>query len=312
MTRFNYTTEQNIEFNEMGEELQGDLVVTKSVKETYPDLDILKRGLKNGRATNTIRKGLLKAMQGQSEVYLVQIEEEWFKEQEDVQDFEKELKTLLEIQAVEYEAIVEAQKEGSEVSEAELADLKYALSKTEKRMKKVNGYTQNELAFNPQTGQEEQKEVTYKGLIEEATERRNEKEAANEFLKGYRGEETEAVRPEPAANVTITDDDVKKLIAHERDLKVRNGEDTLADLAKMNSLLFSTVGAIYSTLSNSAKDKIPEATRGVIEYSIQEFDKVQTRADRQLKDEGNDLVDKLFSREVQIADIIDAVKKDSK
>lgn len=312
MTRFNYTTEQNIEFNEMGEEIQGDLVVTKSVKETYPDLDILKRGLKNGRATNTIRKGLLKAMQGQSEVYLVQIEEEWFKEQEEVQDLQKELKTLLEIQAVEYEAIQEAQKEGSEVSEAELSDLKYALSKTEKRMKKVNGYTQMELAFNPSTGNEEQKEVTYKGLIEEATERRNDKEAANEFLVSYRGLETDAVRPEPSANVTITDEDVKKLIAHERDLKVRNGEDTLADLAKMNSLLFSTVGAIYGTLSASAKDKIPAETRGVIEYSIQEFDKVQTRADRQLATDGTELVDKLFAREVQIADIIDLVKNDTK
>lgn len=308
MTRFNYTLEET-EVNGLEEVIKE---VRKSVKETYPDLDILKRGLKNKRQTATIRKGLLKAMQGQAEAPIVQIEEEWFKEQETIQNLQKELRTLIDVQAEEYKAIQEAEKEDSGVSDAELADLKYALAQTEKRMKKINGYTQMELIFNPRTGQEEQKEVTYKGLIEEAEERRNEKEEANEFLKAYRGEETTAVRPEPAADVKITDEDVKKLIAHERDLKVRNSEDTLADLAKMNSLLFSTVGAIYGTLSDTAKGKIPDETRAVIEYSIQEFNKVQTRADRQLTEDGTALVDKLFQREVQIADIIDEVKSTTK
>ncbi len=304
MTRFNYTTEET--FNAEGE-LTGS-IVNKSVKETYPDMDILTRGLKNGRQTKTIQKGLLKATQGQAEAFLVQQEEEWFKAVDTMQSQAKELATLEEVLEVEKEAVEAAEAPESEVSSDELANLKYSVTVTEKQIKKIAGYTQTELAFNPSTGNEEQKEVHYAGTIEDAQEARDAQEAKFEFLKGYRGETTEAVRPEPAADVKISSDDVKKLIAHERDTKVRNSEDTLADLAKMNSLLFSTVGAIYGTLSASAKDKIPAETRGVIEYSIQEFDKVQTRADRQLATDGTELVDKLFAREVQIADIIDSMK----
>ena len=308
MTRYNYTLETEFGMNpETGIEEVIASVVTKSVKETYPDMDILQRGLKNGRQTKTIQKGLLKATQGQAEAFLVQQEEEWFKAQDEMQQAEKELRTLEEVLVVEKEA-VEAGEASDEVGSDELANLKYAVETTEKRIKELAGYTQNELAFNPSTGKEEQKEVHYPGIIEKAQEVRDAKEAQFEWLKAYRGEETEAVRPEPAADVKISPDDVKKLIAHERDSKVRNSEDTLADLAKMNSLLFSTVGSIYGTLTSTAKDKIDADTRAIIEYSIAKFADTQTRADRQLAEEGTDLVDKLFAREVQIADIIDELK----
>lgn len=308
MTRYNYTLEQELGMNpETGIEEVIASVVTKSVKETYPDMDILQRGLKNGRQTKTIQKGLLKATQGQAEAFLVQQEEEWFSAQDEMQQAEKELRTLEEVLVVEKEA-VEAGEASEEVGSDELANLKYAVETTEKRIKELVGYDQEELAFNPSTGNEEQKTVHYAGIIEKAQEVRDAKETQFEFLKAYRGEETEAVRPEPAEDVKISPEDIKKLIAHERDSKVRNSEDTLADLAKMNSLLFSTVGSIYGTLTATAKDKIDADTRAVIEYSISKFADTQTRADRQLAEEGTELVDKLFSREVQIADIIDELK----
>lgn len=308
MTRYNYTLEQELGMNpETGIEEVIASVVTKSVKETYPDMDILQRGLKNGRQTKTIQKGLLKATQGQAEAFLVQQEEEWFSAQDEMQQAEKELRTLEEVLVVEKEA-VEAGEASEEVGSDELANLKYAVETTEKRIKELVGYDQEELAFNPSTGNEEQKTVHYAGIIEKAQEVRDAKETQFEFLKVYRGEETEAVRPEPAEDVKISPEDIKKLIAHERDSKVRNSEDTLADLAKMNSLLFSTVGSIYGTLTATAKDKIDADTRAVIEYSISKFADTQTRADRQLAEEGTELVDKLFSREVQIADIIDELK----
>jgi len=308
MTRYNYTLEQEFGINpKTGTEEVVSSVVTKSVKETYPDMDILARGLKNGRQTKTIQKGLLKASQGQAEVFLVQQEEEWFSAQDEMQQAEKELKTLEEVLVTEKEA-VQAGEDSEEVGTDKLANLKYAVETTEKRIKELKGYDQEELAFNPSTGNEEQKTVHYAGVIEKAQEVRDGKEAQFEWLKAYRGEATEAVRPEPAADAKISSDDVKKLIAHERDSKVRNSEDTLADLAKMNSLLFSTVSAIYGTLSDTAKGKIDADMKDVIEYSFAKFADTQTRADRQMAQEGTGLVDKLFEREVQIADIIDNLK----
>jgi len=102
---------------------------------------------------------------------------------------------------------------------------------------------------------------------------------------------------------------LNRLIAYKRDTSVRNAETSIADVAKMNSLLFSMVGMMYNTLTATAKDKIPPQDRAVMEYAIASFKTKETRADRQLVRDGTKLIDKLFKREVDIADIIDEVKK---
>jgi len=102
---------------------------------------------------------------------------------------------------------------------------------------------------------------------------------------------------------------LNRLIAYKRDTSVRNAETTIADLAKMNSLLFSMVGMMYKTFTTTDKNKIPPQDRGIIEYALASFKNKETRADRQLLVEGTKLIDRLFKREVEIADIIDIVKK---
>ena len=312
MTRYNYILEPEYGINEeTGEEEVIGQIVTKSVKETYPDMDVLARGLKKGRQTKTIQKGLLKANQGQAEAPLIKEEEEWFAIQDEIQQAQKELKTLEEALPKQKKAVQDGEN-SEEISSDELKILKNTVETTEERIKEIKGYDQEESVLNPDTGKEEQKTVHYAGIIEKAQEARDDKETKVEWLKAYRGEETTAVRPEPAVDVKISPEDVKKLIAHERDMKVRNEEDTLADLAKMGSLLFSMVSAIYGTLSDDEKDGIKDNERAIIEYSISKFTSTQTRADRQLKEEGLKLVDRLIDREAEIANIIDELKGENK
>lgn len=102
---------------------------------------------------------------------------------------------------------------------------------------------------------------------------------------------------------------LNRLIAYKRDTTVRNPETTMADLAKINSFLFSMVGMIYGIQTTTAKAKLPAAEKGLLEYSLNAFKNSQTRADRQLLVEGTGLIDKLLGREVAIADIIDDIKK---
>jgi len=144
--------------------------------------------------------------------------------------------------------------------------------------------------------------------ISKVTEKRNKLEEKFPWLKAYRGEETDSVRPEPSENVKIPEEDLKKLIAHDRNQKVRSLEDTVADLSKMNTLLMSFVTSIYGTLSETNKGKIPEENKALIDFAVEKWPETQTRGDRQLQIEGTDLITKLFEREVQIADIIDEVK----
>jgi len=139
--------------------------------------------------------------------------------------------------------------------------------------------------------------------ITEAATNRDAIESLYPWVVAYRGVTTKATRP--VATTVIPKPILKQLIAAHIDSDVRNPSDTLADLAKMNSLLFSMVGAIYSTLTPTAVGKIPAADKAVIDYAMARFQAVQTRGDRQLATEGTKLIDKLFDREVAIADIVD-------
>ena len=140
--------------------------------------------------------------------------------------------------------------------------------------------------------------VVAKGTAQQAA-----SDPGNSWLLAYRGVSTTVKRP--VYTGTIPKAILKQLIATHIDSEVRNPSDTLADLAKMNSLLFSMVAAIYSTLTPTAMSKIPAVDKAVIDYSMARFRAVQTRGDRQLATEGTKLIDKLFDREVAIADIVD-------
>ena len=271
MTRYNYelqTTEviQTTETEGTNEpEIKTISKVQKTVKETFPDLDVLERGLKVGRNTETIKKTLKKAYEGKAQEFIIQIEEDWFKIVNEIQQLED--------------------KDSDDI-----------FSSTEK------------IVFNEDTQEQETivTEVKVQDKLNELQELLEQKETRNEWLKAYRGIETDAQAPEIQG--IIPSRDTKKLIAHERDLKVRNSEDSIADLAKMNALLMSFVTAIYAITPDEAKDNLPEEQKAIIDYATSKWAETQTRGDRQLKQEGTALIDKLFQREVEIADIIDNIK----
>jgi len=197
-----------------------------------------------------------------------------------------------------------------ESSEFIIEDFNNLNEKTMKsNLKKLSDYKANE-------GTHKIKEAwyNYQAIIQESDEPelleeyelRNELESKFPWLKTIRGEETDIA--EPFNEGKMQEEESKKVISSIRNKKVRTVEDSIADLAKMNSLLFSCISAMYGTMSDTAKSKIDEGTKELIDYSVEKFSNTQTRADRQLIKEGTGLVDKLFEREVQIADIIDEVK----
>lgn len=97
----------------------------------------------------------------------------------------------------------------------------------------------------------------------------------------------------------------KEVIRHKINKKVRDVNDTVADLSKMNALLMAMISSIYEVLPESEKDLLNPNRRGLIEYGINKWDNSSTRADRQLAVEGTKLIDRLFNREVETANIVD-------
>ena len=282
------------------DELTG--LISKEIKETYPDLDILKLGLGTKRTTALIKKQYAKALQGEAEAPLAEIEEKWFVTQQKVEaqaqekiDIENKLNGVPEVtDEVTGEVTTEAvEKETDEAKRKTLED----------ELDVLNGF---EESFFDDSGRLRYK--TIPGEIQVTLDERAEMEKENEFLKGYRGVATDAVRP--VITSEIPREDIKALIAHERDLKVRNAEDSIADIAKMVSLSFSVVAVLWGFLSDDDKSKLPAEQKSLIDYAVLRFSQLDTRADDQLKTEGTKLVDKLFERENEIAKIVQEVKAD--
>jgi len=143
------------------------------------------------------------------------------------------------------------------------------------------------------------------GKILEYINKLSEIENNHKWLRNYYGEK---VQDFPEILEKEDKELEKDIIASIRNTEVRSVEDSIADLAKMNSLLFSCISAMYSAMTDTAKGKIDDRTKEIIDYSVEKFKETTTRADNQLMKEGTHLIDKLFDREAKIADIIDSVK----
>lgn len=273
--------------------------ISHEVLETYPSTDILDKGIEAGRDPELIKKQQLKALQGEAEAPIVSIEEDWFNAYKKQYELNKELENIgLQLSGKE-EVIDEETGVVIEPAVEAVTDEAVIEKLNERKAQLLDKTT---YVFDDYGVKQP---IVEKGEITQAVEGMEAIEKDNQWLLAYRGEETTEVRPEPAIEITsLPREQEKKLIAHERDLTVRNNEDSIADLAKMVSLSFSAISALWAITSDDAKANLPEATKATIDYAVQRFNEIETRADDQLAEEGVALVDKLYEREVAIAGIV--------
>ncbi len=100
----------------------------------------------------------------------------------------------------------------------------------------------------------------------------------------------EVVLPEPSL-------DKKLKIRKQFKAEIGDSDDLLADVSKMVSLLTSTMGRIYSTLSATQKSKIPQAERDLIEYLFVQKSLTTTTGDIDFAKDPYGTIDKLLNRE---------------
>jgi len=268
----------------------------RAVMETYaPYAGLVDSAISAGQPAGVILKNLRNALTGVLEQPLIAIEEAWWVKQEELVALSKVVSTANDLSAT-----TKLDELGATINltDAELAANSAALDTL------LSEHNVIDIAALELKITDDISTVTAERL---ALEDGGVGNKPNPWLKAYRGVATTSTRP--VVTPVIPKADIKKIISSERDKDIRNSEDTLADLAKMNSLLFSMVSTIYGTLSTTAKNKIPAAERAVIDYAITKFAAMQTRGDRQLAKEGIVLIDKLFDREEAIADLVDTLIK---
>lgn len=98
--------------------------------------------------------------------------------------------------------------------------------------------------------------------------------------------------------------DSKSFIRYKIKKEVFDTEDSLADTTKWLSLLTTVVSNMYSILDDSQKVKLDENTRNMIEYAYTKFKETNTRGDVQFAEEGTEMIDKIFTRQAQVGEIV--------
>lgn len=80
--------------------------------------------------------------------------------------------------------------------------------------------------------------------------------------------------------------------------------DSVADNAKLISLVFAMGATLYEALPDSSKNNIPADAKSKIEYAINKYHSIETWGDIQLAKEGTDAINKLLDRQAKIGSIV--------
>lgn len=108
--------------------------------------------------------------------------------------------------------------------------------------------------------------------------------------------------------IEVQDSDIKTDMKSLSRLEIQNtvfdNSDSIADNAKMISLMMTTMTRFYSMFTEDQKATLSPEDRGMIEYTFNKFATTNTRADVQFSIEGIALVDKLLDRQADIGSII--------
>ena len=86
--------------------------------------------------------------------------------------------------------------------------------------------------------------------------------------------------------------------------EVFDDSDSIADNAKMISLLLTVISRMYDIMPTEQKDLLKADDKAMIEYAFNKFHTTNTRADTLYAQEGNSLIDTLMKRQSDINLII--------
>ena len=87
--------------------------------------------------------------------------------------------------------------------------------------------------------------------------------------------------------------------------QVFDNEDSIADNAKMISLMLTMMSRLYGAMSDETKAKLDSDDRALIEYTMSKFASTNTRADMQFASDGAvPTIDKLLDRQAKIGEIV--------
>ena len=186
-------------------------------------------------------------IKGESERKLIEIEDKWFKIQSEIQKMDTERKRLEE--EMNKTGLSEEDKKRIAAKIAELKDGEIVIER-----EFYNHYTRETQKVK------EVIQTPYRKMLQ----RRIEIEKEYPYLKAYRGEQTDAVRPEPKIDSKL-EKEIKKIAVRAKiNLEVGDDKDIIADIAKaLNAIMKKANGEALTESDKEALEKY-QKRQGVI------------------------------------------------
>jgi hypothetical protein len=111
----------------------------------------------------------------------------------------------------------------------------------------------------------------------------------------------------PSSYNTFSKDEAKIVVAAIRDKFVRNSEDSISDLAKVNNFLVDSVSFLFDFVPKENLSQTDLYNMESITDALGTLKKANSRFTKQYKEDGINLVRKLAKREEEISEIIEMV-----
>lgn len=213
MTRYNYILKNG--------------KMERTIKESFPNISAIDKGISVQRNVETIRKTAIKAVQGELEQPWIDIEEEWYNTYILLQELQEKLYNL----------------------NSKLEYLNNKIQTTPKYRHDILKDTENKILKT----KDEIKETEDCAHI--AKLKIQDLESKNEWLLLYRGIETEIKRPEITGEIVLYDEIVQKLIKYEIE-KMNENKSGYTHNMYIHSLLVTCIKDLYNSLPTDQKPKM--------------------------------------------------------
>jgi len=213
MTRYNYILKNG--------------KMERSIKESFPNISAIDKGISVQRNVETIRKTAIKAVQGELEQPWINIEEEWYDTYLLLQESQEKLYNL----------------------NSKLEYLNSKLTSTPKYRHDILKDTENKIL---KTKDEIKETEEYTHIIKLKIQ---DFESKNEWLLLYRGIETDVQRPEITGEIVLYDEIVQKLIKYEIE-KMNENKSVYTHDMYIHSLLATYIKDLYNSLPADQKPKM--------------------------------------------------------
>lgn len=229
--------------------------VVREPEYTFTPFEEFEKKLSEIKIKDVIDNVTETTIKGESERKLIEIEDKWFKIQDEIQKMDNERKRLE--QEMNKSGLTEEDKKRIAAKIAELEDTEIVVERE---------------FYNHYTRETQKVKEVIQTPYRKALQKRIEIEKEYPYLKAYRGEQTDSVRPETKIDSKLEKQIRKIAVRAKIDLEVGDDKDLIADIAKaLNAIMKKANGEQLTDADKEALEKYQKRQKVISEILKKDY-----------------------------------------